>query len=154
MLVRQKRRDDCGVACLAMLCGVSYEKAKDAISWYKTKKGYGTTTSQLRKGAIRLGYTARSTPQNRLKRVRVPDEWLRDKGFGPPHNFDFWYLIPDNSLVKVPIYQDRNYGDWHWVVWKDRQVYDSAHGVFHPGKYGLKPVSYMQFVKEESDDET
>lgn len=142
--VKQKCRSDCGIAALAMLCDVDYATAKEAITWWK-KYIYYTNTKQLRKAAIKLGYQTKSTPQNRLKVVLTPKSWAI---LAVPMPQDWWYLIPNNSLVKVTSPN----GQWHWVVWRKNKIYDPARGVFHPGKHGATPRSYMQFIKEEGED--
>ncbi len=146
--IRQRNRKDCGVATLAMLCGVTYEEAYRIIPWRKHGILFGTDTKMLRAGAERLGYRTESTPQDRLRVVRPPKDW---GGLAGALISDFWYLIPDNSLVKVPHPKGRNYG-WHWVAWRKEHIYDPARGVFHPSKYGTKPASYMEFIKETDDD--
>ena len=145
--IRQRGKKDCGVAVLAMLCGVSYEEADKAIPWRREGNLYGTNTTMLREGGINLGYRTKSTPQDRLKVVKAPKSWV---SMPPPLVDDFWVLIPDNSLVKIPHPKGRNYG-WHWVAWRKGRVYDPARGVFAPGKHGTKPSSYMEFIKEIDD---
>lgn len=139
--VRQTHKSDCGIAALAMLCDVTYELAKVSILWGKRGLLDGTTTRQLRDGGMLLGYRTESTPENRLKKVRAPGAW---KNMRLAMTQDWWYLIPANSLVKVGSEHD----GWHWVVWRKNKIYDPARGVFHPGKHGAKPLSYMQFIKE------
>lgn len=146
--IRQRNKRDCGVAALAMLCGVSYEEAYRNIPWRKRGILDGTDTKMLRTAAERLGYRTESTPQDRLKVVRLQKFW---EDLPPPAPTDFWYLIPDNSLVKVPHPQGRNHG-WHWVAWRKEHIYDPARGVFHPSKYGTKPASYMEFIKVGDND--
>ncbi len=141
--IRQRNKSDCGVACLAMLCDVTYDEAKETIPWRRRGVIGGTVTKQLRIGALKLGYLTSSTPQHRLKVVRKPDTW---EGMPVPMTSDWWYTIPNNSLVKIQ-WGDSPGGDWHWVVWKKEKIYDPARGVFHPSKYGYKPMSYMEFIK-------
>jgi len=136
--IRQTGKKDCGVAALAMLCDVSYEDANRVIPWRRVGLLYGTTTRQLREGALRLGYATESTPSNRLKVVRSSHD--------DPNRM--WEDIPSNSLVKI--------GDtvrfdnmWHWVVWNKGKIYDPARGVFRPAKYNRRPYSYMRFFKRE-----
>ena len=141
--VKQRLKSDCGIACLAMLCDVTYDKAAGVILW-EWGKYKGTTTKQLRVAALSFGYPVDSTPQLRLKVVREPKGW-RDANTPAPSTSDWWYLIPPNSLVKIKR-DNASSGDWHWVVWKKNKIYDPARGVFHPSRYNHKPSSYMQFL--------
>ena len=145
--IRQRGKKDCGVAALAMLCNATYEVAYRAIPWRRTGVLRGTDTTMLRRAGIKLGYRTESTPQNRLKPLKAPRGW---EGLPPPLVEDFWVLIPDNSLVKIPHPKGPGWG-WHWVAWRKGRVYDPARGVFAPGKYGVKPSSYMEFIKEIDD---
>ena len=142
--VKQKHKSDCGIAALAMLCDVTYDRAEQAIEWRRAGCYQGTTTRQLRDAAIVLRYYTISTPENRLKVVRTPIQWQL---MPPPSISDWWYLIPANSLVKI----GSDHVGWHWVVWRKNKIYDPARGVFHPSKHGAKPLSYMQFIKEKED---
>jgi hypothetical protein len=139
---------DCGVAALAMLCDVTYEEAERVIPWRRVGVSRGTYTKQLREGGAKLGYETRSTPQDRLKPVRDLAEW---KGMRRAMNQDYWYAIPNNSLVKIPHPDGLKHGS-HWVVWRKGKIYDPARGVFHPSKYNTKPSSYMHFVPEGTED--
>lgn len=134
--VRQRTKTDCGIAALAMLCDVTYEEAKAVIKWRATSGNRGTTTHMLREAARKLDYRTKSTPQKRLKVIKVPDVWL-----GKTVGGEIWGFMPANSLVKMP----HKIG-WHWVVWKKGKIYDPARGVFFPRKYGAVPLSYMEFV--------
>lgn len=145
VFVRQKGKKDCGVAVLAMLCDVTYEEADKAIPWRREGNFDGTTTKQLQEAAAKFGYRTESTPQDRLKVVKALKSW---SSLPSPLVEDFWVLIPDNSLVKIPHPKGPGWG-WHWVAWRKGRVYDPARGVFTPGKYGVKPSSYMQFIAVE-----
>ena len=134
--VKQKGKKDCGIAALAMLCDVTYEEAEAAIPWRKHGLLYGTTTTMLREGGKRLGYTGLGTPKHQLKRITKP--WVP----GVHYSHELWHPIPDNSLVKIP-----GPHSWHWVAWRKGKIYDPALGVFNPSKYfGGRAVAYMQFV--------
>jgi hypothetical protein len=141
--IRQRGKMDCGVAALAMLCNVTYEEAERAIPWRRVGVSRGTYTKQLRKGASKLGYSTKSTLRDRLKPIIYPKFWAR---LPPPTLSDVWYLMPNNSLVKIPHPDGLKHGS-HWVVWRREKIYDPARGVFHPAKYDAKPTSYMEFVK-------
>ncbi len=143
--VWQRNKSDCGIAVLAMLCDVTYEAAGVSIEWNHSRYK-GTTTKQLREAALNLGYLTRSTPQHRLKKVSLK-EWDIEWGKLPPPGIsDYWYSIPNNSLVKM---KRARGGGWHWVAWRKQKIHDPDHGVFHPSQYGYKPVSYMEFIKCE-----
>lgn len=142
--IKQRFKTDCGVAALAMLCDVTWEQARDAIDWGEKGRRYSTVTKQIRKAAWLLKF---GTTQSRLQTIRVP----KRKGWeGKPVDHKIWYLIPNNSLVKIP----KKYG-WHWVIWRNGKVYDPARGVFKPEKIGRLPSSYMEFwgfgIKENRD---
>ncbi len=145
--IRQRGKNDCGVATLAMLCGVTYEEAYRSIPWRRVGILRGIDTSMLRQAGIKLGYRTESTPQDRLKVVKSPKSW---SALPSPLVEDFWVLVPNNSLVKIPHPKGPGWG-WHWVAWRKGRVYDPARGVFAPGKYGVKPLSYMEFIKETND---
>lgn len=136
--MKQRFKTDCGVAALAILCNVMWEEARDAIVW--PGRRYYTTTKQLREAAILLGFTTKSTLQNRLRVITVPVDWYEH-----PYTSTIWSLIPDNSLVKIP-----GRHSWHWVVWRNGKVYDPARGVFKPEKVDRIPSSYMQFIRREN----
>ena len=142
--VRQTHKSDCGIAALAMLCDVGYELADASITWGKRGVRDGMTTKQIRSGALVLGYRTVSTPENRLKQVSLPPKW---RNLPVPNTSDWWYLIPNNSLVKIGSVHE----GWHWVVWRKNKIYDPARGVFHPSRHGAKPCSYMQFIEEDDN---
>lgn len=140
--VKQRSKTDCGVAALAMLCDVTYEKALLAIQWRAPARNRGTSTRMLRDAAANLGYDTKSTPQDRLKIIKAPDAWV-----GKTVGGEIWQFIPANSLVKI---HTKGKWGWHWVVWNNGKVYDPARGVFLPRKYDKVPTSYMEFISCES----
>lgn len=147
--VKQKHSRDCGVAALAMLCDVEYEDANRAIPWRREGCLNGTTTKQLIEGAAKLGYETRG---DRLQIVRPPAGWVEQHG--TKVDYRIWTFIANNSLVKVPGPDGRN---WHWVVWRKGKIYDPARGVFKPEKFqetfGLCfQTSSLQFVPEGTED--
>jgi ABC-type bacteriocin/lantibiotic exporter with double-glycine peptidase domain len=127
--VKQRTKADCGVAALAMLCDVKYEKAYDAIDWRPSSTIHGLDTRQLRDAADKLGYNTYGGIDGRL----LP--------CGPTR----WRAIPSRSLVKIP--NPNGQGMWHWVVWKGNKVYDPARGVFKASVHGGVPTSYLRFSK-------
>lgn len=128
--VRQRDRMDCGVACTAMLCGVSYEEAWKQFAWKPSQYTHGLTTKDIREAAERLGYITIGGVGGRL----LP--------CGPTR----WEAIPSRSLVKIP--HPTRPGVWHWVVWHRRKVYDPARGVFRLNKYDWVPTSYLRFERK------
>lgn len=127
--IKQRGSKDCGIAALAMLCDVTYEEAERAIPWKREGLLNGTDTKMLKRGAWKLGYDVQGTKTGRL----IP---LRGKS---------WDDIPDNSLVKI---KGEAAGEtlFHWVVWRNKKIYDPAVGVFRPRHYhDREPTSYMVF---------
>src|SRR5262245_51455634 len=59
-VVTQRHQMDCGVACLAMICGVSYENALVAVAQVAPNVCVsGMWTKEIRQAAQRLGYRLR-----------------------------------------------------------------------------------------------
>lgn len=135
--IKQRHSRDCGIATLAMLCGVTYDEANRVIPWRRDGHLYGTSTKMLVVGATKLGYQTRGTETGRLKIVKRPVDSAS------------WFEIPDNSLVKIPHPDSPDHG-WHWVAWRKNRVYDPARGVFHPNLHGGLPSSYLEFYENSS----
>lgn len=91
-VVRQRGRHDCGVACVAMLAGVSYGRALEAVAGSRTR---GTTTKQLVAALRALGM---ETDGNRL-RVMGTADIVKSR---------------NRMLVKLSLEGTTN---WHWLVW-------------------------------------
>ena len=58
-LVRQKTGTDCGVACLAMLAGISWAQARNVLFDRRHKKGFYTDKDAMRAALRRCGVIAR-----------------------------------------------------------------------------------------------
>jgi len=95
-LVRQVDSTGCGIAVVAMIAGVSYQAAKEAIfpNW-RRKRGFATTAKELRLGLERLGYSA----ADRLRPAR-------------PN----WRDLPELAIAKVRYPWQSEY-EGHWVLW-------------------------------------
>ena len=95
-LVVQDDDTGCGIACVAMIAGVSYEDAKAAVfSKSFRKKVFYTSGPDLRRGLERFGLTLR--PAARARR------------------FESWRRLESTSIVAVE-QTPRNKAHWHWVV--------------------------------------
>jgi hypothetical protein len=92
-LVHQKGEDGCGIACVAMAAGTTYEKAKGNLPKYWESKG--TTKKQMRYGLQRYYGIKTEKP----KRIRGKDY----KKF----KFD---AVLRGWLVD----------GWHWTVWDSK----------------------------------
>lgn len=117
----------CGQACVAMLCGVSLERAIQLVG-----RKEGTRTKELAHAIRKLGYHCES-------RLTVLGENVN------------WLMAQENMLVKMTNYDDqgKRVRNWHWVVVHDRKVYDPASfdvlSRFHTVIMG-RPTSYLQVI--------
>lgn len=94
-LVIQKNNSDCGLACVSMICEISYEKVlKEFIHlglYGKHKKilPYSTNFKDVKSILFNLGYE------------------------GKIHKFKSWDEIKFPSIMKIP--NGKKYS-WHWIV--------------------------------------
>lgn len=96
--VRQRTRSDCGVACVAMIAGVSYQQAFDVFCFSDRKKAFYTGHSHLVDALESLG-------------CEVQRNWFRS-----------WEEIPGCAIVPVNHRCDRK--NYHWVVYDGKAVRD------------------------------
>ena len=113
--VHQECETDCGIACVAMLAGVSYEKAKKAL--FPKSSPRITCSGKLFAALRKLGKRPLGDRMISVKRINL--DHLRD-----------------NALVGVVV--DKRYR--HWVVWDAsvRKVRDP-----YKGEHELTVVKYM-----------
>ena len=119
-LIKQRTPDkDCGVACLAMIAGVSYEDAMVAL--HKDAKPRRTLLNEL---------VAAST----LLEVKLEPQLIPLLG-------DHIETLSGSALVKTNITRD----GWHWVVWdaESKTVLDPKIKPY----VRLRPVSYAPFER-------
>ena len=96
--VPQRHSTDCGVACVAMIAGVSYQEAFDAFRFSPDQRQFYTTHTCLTKALGRLGISV-----------------LRKK-------FRSWQAIPGLAIVAVNHRCNRQL--FHWVMFDGRQILD------------------------------
>ena len=96
-LIPQQNSTDCGVACVAMICGVSYKAAFKAMFPQGSKKNFRTHYKDLKRGISALG--RRHAP----RAAHAPSEWKRMKC---------------TAIVRTGNGADWN---WHWVVFDSVQ---------------------------------
>ena len=114
----------CGQACVAMLCGVSIERAIGLVG-----KKAGTKTKELARACRKLGYHCDS-------RLSV---------IGQNYN---WLLAQENMLVKITWEATKT--AWHWIVVHDRSIYDPAWGNVITDGFEVfellqgRPTSYLE----------
>lgn len=106
--VRQRGPHDCGVAALATVARVDYERAETAfIAAGANAARRGSTTSDIWDAASFLDLMAPTGPSARLRRL--------PRGSDPP----------DDSIVKVT---RPGSGNWHWVARVGGRYWDPAVG--------------------------
>lgn len=92
--VRQRSRHDCGVACLAMAAGLTYDRASQAF------EGAGLTARRGRRKPYSSNF---KELQGVLGAVGLTAVRRRYRG---------WSNVGPSAIVKVGV---RPNGDWHWV---------------------------------------
>lgn len=96
--VFQRYKNDCGVACVAMVARASYELAFDALDFPEEAKKFYTSRSQLTEALEKLGFMAQR-------------KWFRS-----------WEEIPGCAIV--PVNHRCNRRNFHWVVYDGKAVLD------------------------------
>jgi ABC-type bacteriocin/lantibiotic exporter with double-glycine peptidase domain len=101
----------CGVACIAMIAGLTYQQVKDKMMnvgfFKKSEDNFGTTFKDM---------------TNALKIFNINPHPRRRK-------FKKWKNIPAKLAITSTNY-DKS-GDWHWVVFvRDLE----GHFIYDPGK--------------------
>jgi len=98
---KQKTKTDCGVACVAMLAGVSWAKARDALNFEKHETDFRTNKDSMSTALRRLGVIT----AERLVVCKNPERLQMDA------------LLRTNLLAN---------GNWHWAVWdaKKQKILD------------------------------
>ena len=99
--IRQRTETDCGVACLAMLAGISWAEARKVLFGRWRRKNFYTEKEEMRAALRRFGIIT----AKRLVRCKDPRRLKRDA------------LLNTNLLVD---------GNSHWAVWdaKRKKVLD------------------------------
>jgi hypothetical protein len=114
--VKQKNESDCGVACVAILAGVSYEEAEAAV-YGGGRKGL-TSSGKLAAALTKLG---RPPVEGRM--VSKGRTTLKS--------------LPHDALLKV---QPLACSTKHWIVWdKKRQIKIDP----YPGMMRHKVICYL-----------
>ncbi len=98
--VQQKsiRLGDCGIACVAMLAGCTYEEARNALGFAKDEDEYYTWHNDLRDGLQKLGCAVKYK------------------------KFKSWRKMQGQAIVAVNHTKDGNY--WHWVAFDGEAILD------------------------------
>jgi len=94
--IRQKHRTGCGIACVAMLTGNTYDavmkKARQVFFWSETKRSYYTSSAQLRE-LLDLFQVETSKGHSVRNRTTLP------------------------SRAVLGINHNESSNTWHWVVY-------------------------------------
>ncbi len=121
--VKQDGGPTCGVACYAMITGVTFKEAHKKIKNRMGKHGLST---------INMAQALRAA-----KHKIVGNDRLRSVGK------KWWGNLPLLALVKVrPKGCPKHH--WHWVVWDGKKIYDPATGIKTSKKYDNDPISFIE----------
>lgn len=104
--IKQREENDCGVACVAMLAGTSYDEARAVI--YPKGRSKLTKTKDLSKALVKLG-------RKPLSDRRQP----------------FGSKVPQDLDTDALVFVEMDNGDdsKHWIVWdaKAKKLRDPYH---------------------------
>jgi len=95
--ILQEDGTGCGIACIAMITGRSYQQIKDELikmPGYSAKGPFYTDASELRA-------LAKSQGVSLIKRKR---------------KFKEWKLVPNGSILAIRFKEKNSEQEWHWVV--------------------------------------
>lgn len=133
--VKQEDETGCGLACIAMLAGVSYNEIKNVALdklKFRTNGEFYTGTGQLKELASH--YNVEIEGKRRRK-------------------FKSWSELPDVAIVSINLKENNKY--WHWVVFQRK---DGADFVLDPKKSittdrrtnfnRMKPFGYLPVLLE------
>lgn len=123
--VKQDDGPTCGVACYAMITGLTFKKALKKIK--KRMNKHGLKTSDMVKALLAAKYKIVGS-----KRLR-------------PVGKKSWNDLPSLSLVKIrpngcPMHH------FHWVIWNGKKIYDPDLGVKMPNEYPDSPISFLEII--------
>lgn len=121
--VKQDSGPTCGIACYAMITGVTFKEAHKKIK--KRMNSRGLKTIEI------------------VKALRADSYKIVGSGRLCPVGKRSWEDLPKLALVKVRPDNCPNYR-WHWVIWNKRKVYDPVIGVRTAKKYKYDPISFVE----------
>ena len=122
--VKQDDGPTCGIACYAMITGITFDQAYKKIK--KRMNKHGLKTIDI------------------VNTLRTDHYKIIGSGRLRPVGNKTWNDLPKIALVKVrpegcPMHH------WHWVVWNGK-VYDPAMGVMASKTYENDPISFIEIA--------
>jgi len=121
--IKQDGGPTCGVACYAMITGVTFKEAHKKIK--KRMNNHGLKTRDM------------------VAAFRAAKHKIVGSGRLRPVGKKLWNDLPSLSLVKVRP-DDCPMHHWHWVVWDGKKIYDPATGIKTSKKYDNDPISFVE----------
>ena len=95
--ILQQHRTGCGIACIAMISGTTYEKvmsvAAKILNWSESQRTFYTRSSQLQSLLLEMNISAQKGRSIRK-----------------------WASMPDTAIVGINHNKKNN--TWHWVVFR------------------------------------
>ena len=129
-LVKQIDKTGCGIACVAMLAGITYSTVRRLMFPDPKTREFYTSTNDVRVALKQLGFDV----ANRLVPIR--------RNQLPP--------ITENAIIKMNL--KPNTGAWHWAVWdaERRRLLDPRRPPYRRRRYVshliVKPLPPPQSV--------
>lgn len=121
--VKQDSGPTCGVACYAMITGVTFKEAHKKIKKRMNSRGLKTI--------------------DMIRALKADNHKIVGSGRLRPVGKKTWRDLPKTSLVKVRPTNCSKY-HWHWVIWDGKKVYDPVIGVKTSKKYDYDPISFVE----------
>ena len=119
---QQRKRSDCGVACVAMVSGVDYQTAFDAMGFPDFARDYYSKHLRVAKALQQLGRTV---------------QWKK---------FKSWKEIPGHAIVAVNHRVNRTY--FHWVAFAEELIFDPNPRIGINQNWGLYRASGWYLLVE------
>lgn len=136
-LIRQRRANDCGVAVVAMVCGVSYARALAAFSFHV----------QYRMRALKSGTTTRDVAEA-IERLG----WRCDRRCRPIRKRDLWQKNITGRAILAVRFPEQGRTEWHWIAYDAQGEGDRRDSRYHDPSTQIHPYVVTGYIRVWRDE--